>query len=697
MGSLSSYFLLTFILFFTCDLSLVTCHFFLISSLSFMISEPSYYFLKSFIPRRIQIAIRRQIIKRQRAQYRDIWPIDKNAAKPPQNWQGWPDGKKFALVLTHDVESKKGVGNCSALLDLDEQMGFKAAFNFVCKDYPIPMDLISRIKDRGFEVGVHGLKHTGNIYRSKETFSKQAVQINQCLKEWDAVGFRSPSMFHNLAYNHDLNIEYDASTFDTDPFEPQPDGVGTIFPFFVPGVTDQKGYVELPYTLPQDFLLFVLMQEDSIDIWKAKLDWIARNGGMALVITHPDYIDFSGNELNHEKYPVHLYEQFLNLIKTKYEGQYWNALPKEMSHFWVEQDRGKAMKSGHSLAEKKKKIWIDLDNSPHVPFFKPILEDLHKRGYEDLLTARDCFQVCGLADLMQLKYKKIGRHYGKNKIMKVAGLLIRSMQLMSTVLKEKPDLAVSHGSRSQVLIASLLNIPTIVIADYEYTQTVARPTYVIVPDMIDDGSVKGYSKAFFKYPGIKEDVYVPGFHPDPSILAALGIMDGELIVTIRPPATEAHYHNPESELLFEATINFLGKDKNTRMVILPRNEKKQTAWVQNNWSEWCKSKKIIFPEHVVDGLNLIWYSDLVISGGGTMNREAAALDVPVYSIFRGKIGAVDRYLSENGRLTLLTSVEDVQTKIRLIKRQHSDNFESSNRKALGKIVDHIERILKEPA
>lgn len=352
------------------------------------------------------------------------------------------------------------------------------------------------------------------------------------------------------------------------------------------------------------------------------------------------------------------------------------------------------MKNDFSLIDKRKKIWIDLDNSPHVPFFKPILEDLHKRGYEDLLTARDCFQVCGLADLMKLKYKKIGRHYGKNKILKILGLLIRSLQLMSTVMKEKPDLAISHGSRSQVLVANFLNIPTAVISDYEHAQTVARPTYMIVPEMIPDNSVKGYSKAFFKYPGIKEDVYVPDFRPDPSILNMLGVHKDELIITVRPPATEAHYHNPKSELLFEATINFLGRQRNTRMVILPRNEIKQTAWVRTNWSEWCKSGKIIFPEHVVDGLNLIWYSDLVISGGGTMNREAAALDVPVYSIFRGKIGAVDQYLSEKGRLILLETIEDVETKIKLVKRQHSDKYEGSDRKSLNRIVEYIEQILK---
>ena len=623
----------------------------------------------------------------------NVWPIDENAAKPPEGWVGWPDGKKFALVLTHDVETAEGVDRCYQIADMEERLGFRSSFNFVPGDYDVPKALRQSLTDRGFEVGIHGLYHRENPFQSAATFQKQSTEINRYLKEWNAVGFRSPSMYHDLDLLHHLDIEYDASTFDTDPFEPQPDGMGIIFPFRVPGNGRRKGYIELPYTLPQDFLLFILMQERTIDIWKKKLDWIVEHGGMALFITHPNYMNFD-KTAHFEEYPARYYEEFLAHIKLKYEGQYWQALPKEVAQFWARKDEKKDMET-HAPVVKKQKIWIDLDNSPHVPFFKPIIDDLHRNGYSTFLTARDCFQVCGLADLMKLEYKKIGRHYGKNVLMKVAGLLIRSSQLMSSVLNEKPDIAVSHGSRSQVLISSLLNIPTVVIADYEHTQAVARPTYVIVPEMIPDSSVKGYSKAVLKYPGIKEDVYVPDFKPDPSILKDLGIQEDEILVTIRPPATEAHYHNPESERLFEETLNFLGEQENVRMVILPRNEKKQTAWVKSNWSALCDSRKIIIPEHVVDGLNLIWHSDLVISGGGTMNREAAALGVPVYSIFRGKIGAVDRYLSENGRLVLLETVEDVRKKIILNKRLRADKIDNSNRKALGKIVEHIETILKE--
>ena len=149
------------------------------------------------------------------------------------------------------------------------------------------------------------------------------------------MGFRSPAMHHNLDWIHDLNIEYDASTFDTDPFEPDSEGIETIFPFRVSGNSSQKGYIELPYTLPQDFTLFVLMKEKNIDIWKRKLDWIARRGGMALLNTHPDYMNFSTKKMGIEEFPVSLYMEFLEHIKSEYEGQYWHVLPRDMARFWL--------------------------------------------------------------------------------------------------------------------------------------------------------------------------------------------------------------------------------------------------------------------------------------------------------------------------------------------------------------------------
>ena len=147
------------------------------------------------------------------------------------------------------------------------------------------------------------------------------------------MGFRSPSTHHDLDWIHDLNIEYDSSTFDTDPFEPQSDGTGTIFPFWVEGNSAQKGYLELPYTLSQDFTLFIIMKEETIDIWKKKLDWIVERGGMALIDVHPDYINFDGKGLGLEEYPVDYYLELLNYIKTKYGSQVWHALPKEVASF----------------------------------------------------------------------------------------------------------------------------------------------------------------------------------------------------------------------------------------------------------------------------------------------------------------------------------------------------------------------------
>ena len=308
-----------------------------------------YYFFKALVPRWLQISIRRKLIQRKRFLHRDIWPIDEAASKPPEDWKGWPDGKKFALVLTHDVETEKGLKKCRDLMKIDERMGFRSSFNFVALDYKIPSGFIQEIKEHGFEVGIHGLRHTGNIYRSKKTFSEQAVQINQYIKQWGAVGFRSPAMFHNLDYIHCLNIDYDASTFDTDPFEPQPDGAGTIFPFWVPGNSQQRGYVELPYTLPQDFLLFILMKEKNIDIWKTKLDWIAEHGGMALFITHPDYMDFNKNTRDYEEYPSQYYEEFLSYIKSRYKGFYWQALPKDMARFWSQHYSRKESKHRDSI------------------------------------------------------------------------------------------------------------------------------------------------------------------------------------------------------------------------------------------------------------------------------------------------------------------------------------------------------------
>ena len=337
-----------------------------------------------------------------------------------------------------------------------------------------------------------------------------------------------------------------------------------------------------------------------------------------------------------------------------------------------------------------KKIWIDLDNTPHIPFFRPIIDELIERGYQVKITARDAFQVYELADYFNMTYQRIGRHYGKNKIMKVLGSLMRALQLVPVMLKEKPDLAVSHGSRTQLIAATILRIPTFIITDYEYAKSVAfaHPTWVMVPEVIPDSALDWDEVPVFKYPGIKEDVYVPGFKPDSAIREQLDISMDSLLVTIRPPATEAHYHSHKSQELFEAVVEYLVEKPNVQIVILPRN-KKQEGYIRDTWRSLIQSQILTIPDHAIDGLNLIWFSDLVISGGGTMNREAAALGVPVYSIFRSKIGAVDQYLSDSGRLVLLESIADFPTKIVLAQRDKKQNVQNKRNYSLHSIVDRI--------
>jgi hypothetical protein len=301
-----------------------------------MIINKIYYYLKPAIPRTVQIALRRAIISRKRNAYKNVWPIDPEAGEIPSGWQGWPEQKKFALVLTHDVDTVKGQNNCHELIKVEENLGFRSSFNFVPERYPVSSDLRRYLVENGFEVGVHGLNHDGKLYFSEETFKSRAFHINRYLREWESVGFRSPSMQHNLEWIGYLNIEYDASTFDTDPFEPHPDGMRTIFPFWVNGSEDRRGYVELPYTLPQDFTLFILMKENNIDIWKNKIDWIASRGGMALINVHPDYIQFNDRDIGLEEYSINHYVNFLKYILKKYNNLYWNPLPKEISRFWIE-------------------------------------------------------------------------------------------------------------------------------------------------------------------------------------------------------------------------------------------------------------------------------------------------------------------------------------------------------------------------
>jgi hypothetical protein len=300
-----------------------------------MLLTPLYYRCKRFIPKRLRLSLRRVHARRILRNCGSAWPIKQSSARKPKHWPGWPDRQGFAFVLTHDVEGPRGLDRVQALAELEMELGFRSSFNFVPEgEYVVPAHLRTWLNDRGFEVGVHDLHHDGSLFRSHSDFHQQAPRINQHLKEWGAVGFRAGFMFHELDWIRALDIEYDASTFDTDPFEPQPQGADTIFPFLVPPKDGRPGYVELPYTLVQDSTLFLFLQQPSADIWKRKLDWIAEQEGLALVNVHPDYIALNGLPSSSE-FPLERYRDLLTYVKHRYADIFWNVVPRDLARWFI--------------------------------------------------------------------------------------------------------------------------------------------------------------------------------------------------------------------------------------------------------------------------------------------------------------------------------------------------------------------------
>lgn len=350
-----------------------------------------YYHVKPYLPWRLRMALRGMISRRKRKASADVWPIKPSAAKLPEGWPGWPGGKRFAFILTHDVEGPTGVEKCPLLMQMEQAAGFRSTFNFVPEgSYRVSRGQREELTRNGFEVGVHDLRHDGKLYWTKDEFSRNASRINHYLKEWGASGFRSGFMLHNLEWLHELEARYDASTFDTDPFEPQPDGANTIFPFWVPGPSG-GGYVELPYTLPQDSTLFLVFRERTIDIWKRKLDWVAENGGMALLTVHPDYMNFDGRQ-RHDEYPASFYKEFLEYASSKYQGQFWHTTAKEVAQWYRETvcpERKPEATSRYNRFQEKKVAVLLYSYYPQDPRPRREAEALASGGAEvDLVCLR---------------------------------------------------------------------------------------------------------------------------------------------------------------------------------------------------------------------------------------------------------------------------------------------------------------------
>jgi predicted glycosyltransferase len=335
-----------------------------------------------------------------------------------------------------------------------------------------------------------------------------------------------------------------------------------------------------------------------------------------------------------------------------------------------------------------RRIWIDLDNSPHVPLFRPIIEELGRREVECVITARDFAQTGSLLDFWGIPYQKIGRHGGKRKTGKILNLFSRANELRRYIRGRHVDLAVSHGSRTQLVASKYMGIESIVMMDYEYTESRIFnycADHIMVPRYIPDARLESVGinmKKVVRYSGFKEELYLGYFSPEPGFRMSLGISDEKILVTIRPPAMEGNYHDSLSETILLEILRKLTADDGVYPLIVGRT-KKDRRFLEENFDG-----KIHFLEKAVDGLQLIWASDIFISGGGSMNRESALLGVPTYSIFTGRKPYLDEHLAAEGRLTFIDSLEKIGL-LEVQKREFPTGFIGGASGLVGEVVNII--------
>jgi peptidoglycan/xylan/chitin deacetylase (PgdA/CDA1 family) len=293
-----------------------------------------YYAIKPVMPRAVQLGLRRLYARHQARRRFPAWPIETSCVDqlkdrfraeleateaeqvPFVNF--WPERRRFGFVLTHDVEGPRGMENIPRLLEIERRHGLRSSWNFVAEDYPIDPNLFPALREAGCEIGLHGLHHDGLLFADRNRFAAQLPRIHRVMREWGAVGFRSPATQREPAWMPELSCLYDSSFPDTDPFEPQPGGCCSIWPFFLGDL------VELPITMVQDHTLFEILRETSIKRWVEKSEWLAGNHGLVNVLVHPDYL-LSDRRLD-------LYEQLLVHLCGMPQG--WHALPRDVAYWW---------------------------------------------------------------------------------------------------------------------------------------------------------------------------------------------------------------------------------------------------------------------------------------------------------------------------------------------------------------------------
>jgi uncharacterized protein len=320
------------------------------------------------------------------------------------------------------------------------------------------------------------------------------------------------------------------------------------------------------------------------------------------------------------------------------------------------------------------RIWIDLANSPHVPFFRALRDDFISLGHQLEFTARDFAETVALAHQARLSPTVIGGHGGRRISGKAGNLARRSWDLAQWARRRRFDLAVSHNSYSQIVAARALRLTTVTLMDYEYQPAnhlaFRLSSRIIVPSAFPASQLNNYgarASRVLRYSGTKEDVYLANFQADPifaSHLVKLGVDPSNILVLMRPPADNALYHRFENTLFDESLKRLLATNQ-VKVILLPRNEQQRRRYSTRS------EANLIVPDEPLPGADLIASSDLVISAGGTINREAAALGVPAVSIYAGKWAAVDQMLLEEGRLKRILSSEDVQS-LNIAKKPHLD-------------------------
>ena len=300
------------------------------------------------------------------------------------------------------------------------------------------------------------------------------------------------------------------------------------------------------------------------------------------------------------------------------------------------------------------KVWVDLTNSPHVLVMAPIIKRLREQGHEVEVTARDFAQTLQLCERLGIEYHAIGAHRGAKLADKARGLFERSVALTRFAKKRGFDSSFGHGSNEITVAAKLLGIPCTTMFDYEWATVQHNLNCrlaqgVVVPDVIPVQRFRRYgaTKKLRRYPGLKEEYYLYDFEPDPTVLSELRLDSSQPIAVVRTPPTVSLYHRFENDLFSQVLERLRGQ----QTVVLPRTQEQR--------EQLTKTGGFTIPERAIDAQSLIAFADLVVSAGGTMNREAVALGTPVFTVFEGRLGAVDEYLIKEGRLRKLQSAEEV--------------------------------------